>query len=317
MSGASKRPEPLDPLIQGYLDYLRDVGRKAEGTVRDVRCSLRRVCRRMEDIRPGVELWKVRLEDFLAWIEQERESGCSPPSLCKYLSHVRGLLDYAWRSGRAGRNVLDGFNLRDESRRTIPSVLSIEEARRLVEHCPADTPGRRRDRMMILLLYGCGLRTAELCGLDVGDVSRERRELTVRRGKGDRQRVIPIPDGVFTELLAYLLERNGKRGPLLRTDAKKARINAACVCNVVRRACERAGLNRWITAKTLRHSYATHLMDRGVDVGVICSLMGHRNVSETGVYLHALEGRTREAVDRLGGEGGNGAGETGEGGQSQ
>lgn len=316
MSRANNGQEPLDPLIEGYLDYLRDVSRRAEGTVRDVRCTLRRVSRRMEEIRPGVALWKVRLEDYLAWIEQERESGCSGPSLCKYISHVRGLLDYAWRSGRAGRNVLDGFSLRDESRRTMPSVLSIQEARRLVDSCPATTPGQRRDRMVILLLYGCGLRTAELCGLDVGDVSRERRELTVRRGKGDRQRVIPIPDGVFTELLAYLLERDGKRGPLLRTDARKRRIDAKHVCQVMRRASERAGLDRWITPKTLRHSYATHLMDRGVDVGVICSLMGHRNVSETGVYLHALEGRTRKAVDRLGGDGDNGAdGE--EGGQGQ
>jgi integrase/recombinase XerD len=212
---------------------------------------------------------------------------------------VRGFLDYAWRSGRAARNALDGFALQDRSRRRLPSVLSVAEASRLVRCCPTRTAVERRDRMIIVLLYSCGLRTDELCRLNVRDVSRERRELFVRRGKGGRQRVIAIPEAAFTELLAYLLERGGKQGALLRTEAKNARISSHLVCNVVRRAAERAGLAKYVTPKTLRHSYATHLKDRGVNVGVVSSLMGHRSVSETGVYLHVPEGRLREAVDKL------------------
>ena len=294
----------LDPLLEGYLAYLQEVSRKAPRTVVDVRCTLRRVVAAMESIRPGVPLWKVPLEDYLRWLEEERQARRLGPCLCKYVSHVRGLLDYAWRSGRADRNVLDGFSLQDERRRCEPRALSLEEAGRLVEACPHQTPAQRRDRMIVLLLYGCGLRTRELCDLNVDHVEVERRELFVARGKGDRQRVVPIPGAVFTELLAYLHERGGRRGPLFRTEARHSRITERFLTEAVRRAAERARIEWRVTPRTLRHSYATHLMDAGVDLAVLSSLMGHRSPSETGVYLHVLKDKPREAVKRLPREGG-------------
>ena len=152
---------------------------------------------------------------------------------------------------------------------------------------------------MILLLYGCGLRTSELIGLNVQDIHRERRELDVLKAKGDRPRTIPLPDAVFTELLAYLLERGGKRGALFRTEAKRRRITPKDVAEVVRVAARRAELTGRVTPRTLRHSFATHLMDRGVDLAVIASLMGHRSPHETGVYLHVLPKRREAAVRQL------------------
>lgn len=288
----------LDPLIEGYLRYLTEVGRKVPRTVTDVRCTLKRASQAFEQRRPGVPLWKLALADYLAWIESERESGRSIACIAKYLSHVRGLLDYAWRSGRTERNVLDGFHLQDAPSRQVPNFLTEDQAERLVRSCPRGSPARRRDRLMILLLYGCGLRTMELCRLDVGDVSRERQELTVRHGKGDRPRVIPIPEGLYTELLAYLLE-HGRRGALFRTTHRGRRISEKDVGTVVSDAVARAGLLASVTARTLRHSFATHLMDRGVDLAVIASLMGHRSPQETGVYLHVLPQRPEAAVRRL------------------
>lgn len=288
----------LDPLIEGYLSYLAEVGRKAPRTVIDVRCTLKRAVEVFDERRPGVPLWKLALEDFLGWIESERSAGRSPACLAKYLSHVRGLLEYAWRSGRAERNVLDGFHLKDAPARHVPNFLSLEEAERLVRTCPRANAAERRDRLMILLLYGCGLRTMELCQLDVGDISREHQELTIRHGKGDRPRVIPIPDGLYTELLAYLLE-HGRRGALFRTAHLARRITEKDVCAVVAAAVARARLPSSVTARTLRHSFATHLMDRGVDLAVIASLMGHRSPQETGVYLHVLPQRPEAAVRTL------------------
>ncbi len=289
----------LDPWIEGYLNYLTDVSRKAAGTVRDVRCSLKRISLAMERQRAGIMLWKLPLDAYLFWLEAEREQGTSPQSLAKYISHVRGLLDYAWRAGRSDRNVLDGFRLQDAKRPAKPSCLTEEEARRLVEACPGKNLQGRRDRVIVLLLYGCGLRTDELCRMRLQDVNRQRQELFVKHGKGDRQRYIPIPDGVYTELLAYLIERGGKRGPLFRSPVKRRPIRAGDVCQVVRRAAERAGLSLVVTPKTLRHSFATHLMDRGVDLAVIASLMGHRSPQETGVYLHVLGDQLQDAVTHL------------------
>jgi integrase/recombinase XerD len=293
------KDKKLDPLVEGYLSYMLEVSRKAPRTVIDVRCTLGRLVEAMEKLRPGVQPWRLPLESYLQWLEQMRSQKASTSCLCKYISHVRGLLEYAWRSGRADRNVLDGFHLQDNQERRVPEALSIEEARRLVEACPKGTVADRRDRVMVLLLYGCGLRTNELCQLQVEDVDRDRKEVFVRKGKGDRQRVVPIPEGVMPELLGYLLDRGGKRGPLLRTAAKARRIDAHDACEVVSQAARRAAIEWNVTPKTLRHSYATHLMDRGVDLAVISSLMGHRSPAETGVYLHVLKDRPQQAVDRL------------------
>jgi integrase len=93
--------------------------------------------------------------------------------------------------------------------------------------------------VVILILYGCGLRTSELRQLNVDDLDLDRREVFVRHGKGDRQRKIPVPQGLWTELLAYLGERGGKRGPLLRTAAKQARLGALTICRIV--ACSSSG----------------------------------------------------------------------------
>jgi integrase/recombinase XerC len=291
--------ERLDPWIEGYLDYLRDVGRKAHRTVIDIRCTLKRAVEGLGKDLPDVPLWKVPLEDYLRWFERARSAGRSPGSIAKDISHIRGLLDYAWRSGRADRNVLDGFQIQDANRPVEGRSLTIDEARLLVGACGRKTSQERRDRTIIILLYGCGLRTAELCGLDVPDVDRERQEIFVRHGKGDRERRIPVPDAVWTELLAYLSDRQGKRGPLFRTEAKKARLGTADMCEIVTERAKAAGLTGEVTPKTLRHTFGTHLMDEGVDLAVIASLMGHRSPQETGVYLHALPGRREQAVMKL------------------
>jgi site-specific recombinase XerD len=109
----------MDPLIEGYFSYLDKVGRKAPRTIVDVRCTLRRAIAGLERVRPGVTLWHLKLEDYLHWLEAERQCGSTASSLAKYLSHVRGLLEYTWRSGRAERNVLDGFSLQHTVRRTV------------------------------------------------------------------------------------------------------------------------------------------------------------------------------------------------------
>lgn len=291
--------ERLDPWIEGYLDYLKDVRRLAHRSLVDTRCSLKRVADWLERERPGHPLWRRPLEDYLFWLNRTREAGRSEAGLAKVLSHVRGLLDYTWRSGRSDRNVLDGFSLQDRIRNVAPRVLTLEEARRLVKGLGRANSDERRRRLVILLLYGCGLRTMELRGLDLSDVQVDRQELFVKKGKGGFQRMIPVPAAVWMELLAYLTERGGKRGPLFRTESKGRRISLLGVGQIVKEAARCSGLEGLVTPKTLRHTFGTHLMDRGVDIGVISTLMGHRSPQETGVYLHVLPGKREAAVEQL------------------
>lgn len=292
----SKHENLLDPLLEGYLEYLLTVGRRRPRTVIDVRCTLRKVTEAMQQLAPEKELWQVGLIEFLQWIEKQRENQSTSGSINKQLSHIRGFLNYVWRSGKITKNVLDGYQVQDGSDRVKPDVLTIEEAARLVENCSTETASDRRDRMVILLLYGCGLRTGEVCNLSIQDTDVERKELFIRDAKGDIQRMVPIPAGIIPELLQYLLDRNGKRGPLLRTDSKKG-LSAKKICDIVALAAERAKINRPVVPKMLRHSYASHLMDAGVNLAVIAKLLGHRSVRETGIYLHAMPERAEEAID--------------------
>jgi len=128
----------LDVLIEGYLSYLREVGRKAPRTVIDVRCTLKRAVDAFSSRCPELPLWRLTLEDYLHWFEAERERGRSEGSLAKDVSHLRGLLEYAWRSGRADRNVLDGLNLHAGVKQHPPNVLTFGEAKRLVHACPRE-----------------------------------------------------------------------------------------------------------------------------------------------------------------------------------
>ena len=239
------------------------------------------------------------LGSVFAEIEGERNSGRGGGGLNKNLSHLRGFLDYAWRSGRADRNVLDHFQIKDDGRRREPESLSVEEAVQLVKACPASTPVQRRDRIVILLLYGCGLRTKELCDLRLQDVrygtegvagaGRQGRPATARAVAGDGlYRTVGVPLGTRRETRAAAADREAGQG-----SSRKH------ICEVVCHAAEQAGIAREVTPKALRHSYATHLMDRGVDLAVIAKLMGHRSPAETGVYLHVLKDRPQRAVNRL------------------
>lgn len=291
----------LGPTIEGYLSYLTEVRRLSHRSIIDMRSTFKQAIETLRSIRPGFELWELSLDDYLKWIERGRQKGKSVTSISKDISHLRGLIDYTWRLGKANRNVLDGFKLKDLAVKiqTPPNVITVEEAKSLIEACGRKTQSQRRERLMVLLLYGCGLRTGELCRLDVQDADLERQELFIKDAKGGIQRRIPVPESVWTELLAYLAEHKGRRGALFKTEFKRKRIRSQDVLIAVHLVSKRAGLGSEIVPKTLRHSYATHLMEAGVDLATIASLMGHRSPQETGVYLHALPGRKEAAVRKL------------------
>jgi site-specific recombinase XerD len=293
------RPMRLDAPIESYLDYLTCVCHQPPREVADVRSTMQRICEAMSRHHPDVPLWQLGLPDYIQWIAQERQQARSPVRLNNDIRHLRDFLDHAWRSGRSDRNVLDGFRSQDAKQYVAICVLSWEEVRQIIECCPQGTPVERRDRMVLLLLYGCGLRTREVCGLNFSDVDRERGELSVRKAKGDIQRVVPVPRDVQTELWAYLLDREDTCGALFWRKQKKGRISSRGVRLVVQQAAQRAKIGRQITPRILRYTYAKHLMDLGVDAAIISLLMGDRSPAEQGVHLYALEDWHRRAVTLL------------------
>ena len=125
---------PSWAMMEGCLEYRANVERRDPKTIKDIRCTLRRVTATMKQLRPGTSLWELKLTDFIAWLEQARQAGSSRQGLCKKVSHIRGFLNYAWRSGRCDRNVMSDFYPEYRCEKKEPQSLTIEEALGLVQH---------------------------------------------------------------------------------------------------------------------------------------------------------------------------------------
>ena len=177
----------------------------------------------------------------------------------------------------------------------LPCVLSPEEVARLLE---AARPGR--ERMLLQTAYACGLRLMEVLHLQVGDIDSARMLVHVRQGKGNKDRLVPLSPRLLAELRAYW--RAYRPARWLFANPMQQPVHPGTVQRQLRRAVRKAGLRKPATMHTLRHSYATHMLEAGVDVMTLQKILGHRQLSTTARYLH-LRGdhlqRLPSLLDRL------------------
>jgi integrase/recombinase XerD len=196
---------------------------------------------------------------------------------------VRTLLKWAERRGLILESLSSWIKLARSA--PLPRALSEEDAARLIEEGPRPGPLCARDRAIIELLYGTGLRASEVCRLDLVDVALCESLLLVRCGKGRKDRVVPFGERVRTALLAYLREERAQApGPFFLSKCG-TRLTRTGLGEVLRRAKTRAGLTAPASAHCLRHSFATHLLRHGADIVSLKALLGHAGLNATQVYL--------------------------------
>jgi len=200
------------------------------------------------------------------------------PTVHGHLSTVRRFLEWTALAGHALQDLSGLIVLKKHH--VLPRTLSPEEVISLIER------GARtaRERAVLELLYGTGLRASELARLSPDDVDLAERLVYVRQGKGRKDRIVPFGERVRAALLAYLRERETKPGPLFFT-LRGDPMTRTALEGLVTQAGRRAGLTRPASPHRLRHSYATHLLQNGADVRHIQLLMGHASLSSTEVYL--------------------------------
>lgn len=245
------------------------------------------------------------LEDFLAFLwKEERELGAeavrafvaeahqrltrkghpwAPATLYSLLSAVRCWLRWAFRRGQLLQDLAGLMSLRSVS--SLPRALSEAELLQLIEKGARAGELHSRDRALLELLYGTGLRASELCRLELEDVDLREGLLYVRRSKGGKERIVPFGEQVRKALLAYLREGPPARaGPLFLSQRGQA-LSRDTVTKTVARAGQRAGLTRAVSPHRLRHSYATHLLRHGASVRAVQALLGHASLASTQIYL--------------------------------
>jgi len=217
------------------------------------------------------------------WLAALHRRGLDPTSVARKLAAVRSCYRFLVRRGVVERNPARELRGPRPSRKLV-GFLPIDETDALVGARALGGSARERDVAILEMLYATGLRVSELAGLDLESVDRDARTVRVL-GKGRKERIVPYGAAAARALEAYLGRRATRSGPVF-TRARGGRLGVRSIRAVVGRAAAAAGVTRRVTPHTLRHTFATHLLDGGADLRVIQELLGHSRLSTTQRYTH-------------------------------
>lgn len=297
----------LDDQLRAYVDHLTVERGAAANTLSSYRRDLARYREYLGGLGVG-DLADVTQNQVSGFLVALREGGPDHPPLAassaaRSLIAVRGLHRFAAAEGMTSADVAREVRPPAPAKR-LPKALPVEQVIALLEAAggdsDADTPSRLRDRAMLELLYSCGARISEVTALDVDDVDAESRSV-VLLGKGGKQRVVPIGRPALAALDAYLVRGRPalvkRSNPALFLNVRGGRLSRQSAWQVLAAAAERAGIDTTTThvsPHTLRHSFATHLLEGGADVRVVQELLGHASVTTTQVYTLVTVSALRE-----------------------
>ncbi|MCU7730726.1 site-specific tyrosine recombinase XerD [Actinoplanes sp. KI2] len=287
--------------MDAYLDHLTVERGLSRNTLASYRRDLDRYTRALAEAGIG-DLGAVRAADVTGHLATLRDEGLAPASAARAVSAVRGLHRFAAREGLVAVDVAAEVKPPAPAKR-LPKALDVEQVLRLLAVAD-DTPLGLRDRALLEFLYGTGARISEAVGAAIDDLDLAGEPAAVLHGKGGRTRLVPVGGYAKAALEAYLvrgrpaLVAKGKGTPAVFLNARGGRLSRQSAWTILNRAAAAAGLPvegpSAVSPHTLRHSYATHLLDGGADVRVVQELLGHASVTTTQVYTLVTVDRLRE-----------------------
>jgi integrase/recombinase XerD len=288
-------------MIDEYLTYLRDVRRMSPNTVESYARDLA-LLGAFADKRQ-VQVEALGRQDLETFVRQLMSSGLSPRSVARAVACVRGFYKFLAVERKHDRSPAEDLRP-PRAWAALPKFLSLDEVDRLLAQPDTRTPRGLRDKALIEVLYATGLRVSELVSLRAGDLELEGGYLTCI-GKGDKQRMVPLGQEAADWVRQYL--REGRPALLRRKTSPWLFVNARDggplsrigFWKVLREYGIKAGLPRSLSPHVLRHSFATHLLERGADLRMIQLMLGHADLSTTQIYTHVLEARLRAAYDKF------------------
>lgn len=301
----SRRRSAPDTVVRRYLDHLAVERGVADNTLASYRRDLERYLEylRGASVAGLEEVDAAMVSGFLAHLREgdEGHSPLSATSAARAVVAVRGLHRFALRDGVVDLDVAREVRPPTPPRR-LPKAISVEDVERLLDAAGYDATSLAvRDRALLELLYGTGARISEAVGLAVDDVDLADRTVLLS-GKGGKQRRVPLGSYAARSLEAYLVRARpelaaaGRGTPVLFLNARGGALSRQSAWTILRTAAERAGLaeKAGISPHTLRHSFATHLVEGGADVRVVQELLGHSSVTTTQIYTLITVDRLRE-----------------------
>jgi integrase/recombinase XerD len=287
-------------MIDAYLDHLRVERRLADHTLESYARDLGALARFAAGAGRSVDaLDRAALEAF---VREQRARGLAPRSVARLVAAVRGFYRFLALDRRLHSNPADDLRP-PRAWPALPKFLSLEEVDTLIAQPDVATPLGVRDRAMIELLYATGLRVSELVRVRIADLHLDEHYLTCI-GKGNKERLVPIGAQASDWIQTYRTTARkalirGRASPRLFLNARGGSLSRVGFWKILKQHARKAGLPRTVSPHVLRHSFATHLLERGADLRAIQLMLGHADLSTTQIYTHVLEARLRAVYDRF------------------
>jgi integrase/recombinase XerC len=286
----------IDRFLQ-YLSVERNASALTTKSYREDLAALEEYLREAagdRDVRPD----EVAVLDLRGYVAALHESGYAKTTIARRLASMRSFFRFGQREGWAKSN--PAKPLRNPRKgRSLPHFLSAEDIGSLLQSPPSGDPMGLRDRAILETMYSAGLRVSEVVGLDDGDLDFDASVLRVR-GKGRRERLSPVGSYATAALRRWLrvrtLDRSNPSGPAAPVFVNKfgKRLTTRSVARMLEKYLKITGLDNRTTPHSLRHSFATHLLDRGADIRSVQELLGHKSLVTTQIYTHVSTASLRE-----------------------
>ncbi len=243
----------------------------------------------------GLSLNKAQDEDLIAFLSQKKYS---PTTARRKISSVKGFYRFLLMEGKITQLNLD-FSL-PKIPKKLPEVLTIREINKLLNTPQGDSPVSFRDRALLEVLYGAGLRVSELISLNLGDISLKKGNLRCF-GKGAKERIVPLGRYAIHALSHYLVRGRpllvkGLRESALFVNQRGKRLTRQGCWLILKKYAKQAGIKK-IHPHSLRHSFASHLLEGGADLRSVQELLGHSSITTTQIYTHLSKGKLREIYE--------------------
>jgi len=301
MTAAEPAPTPAAlVLVDAFLDHLRVARRLADHTLESYRRDLILFGRYAAGESLPIE--HARLADLETCVRELMAQGYSPRSVARLVAALRGFYKFLVLDRRLPTSPAEDLRS-PRAWPSLPRYLATDEVDRLLEAPDGSTPRGVRDRALIEVLYATGLRVSELIRLRAADLNLEAGYLTCV-GKGSKERVVPIGDSAIAWVRRYLAGPrgeilNGRSSPWLFVSGPRGNaFTRVGFWKLLKRHGSSVGIARDLSPHVVRHSFATHLLERGADLRAIQMMLGHADLSSTQIYTHVLEARLRAVYDR-------------------
>lgn len=287
----------MNNLITEFCHYMASEKMRSMNTINSYKSDLENYIYFLENKMLIENIKHVKTDDIKKYFAYMKKMGYTATSMSRELSSIRAFHKFLHLEGIVNENVAMAISTPKKDKK-LPTVLSIEEVMKILSLLNDDTPYNARNHAMIEVMYACGLRVSELVNLKISELHLTSKMISTT-GKGTKERLIPINDYAAKVLKNYIIEHRPKllkkqSSPYVFLNNLGEPISRQSFFILIKKLCVEAGIQKEISPHTLRHSFATHLLEAGTDLRLIQEMLGHEDISTTQIYTHLSKQKIKD-----------------------